>query len=290
MNLNVKTYIDIKEEFETKWNIFVKRRYKEKTRLQEASLYALRGSGKRIRPSLVLLCNQLGKNNTSSALTPAFAIEMIHIYSLIHDDLPLMDNDDLRRGRATVHKKFDETTALLTGNALLTDAFNLLCSMPANKSSLIIRELAQACGSMGILEGQMRDIHQENISISIDELRQTHTLKTGKLLEASCVIGGICACLEPDFIKALRTYGSLLGLSFQIVDDLIDELTTTGKSKGKDKKQNKNTYPQIIGKQKSYDLAHEYTCAANEVLQPYQDQYNIQPLKDLSAQLINRIN
>jgi len=216
--------------------------------LKEAQDYSLMAGGKRIRPALVIeVCKMLG-GDVKDALPLACAIEMIHTYSLIHDDLPCMDNDDLRRGKPTSHKAFGEATAILAGDGLLTDAFLLAASNPrAEVVQRAVRVLSQAAGSMGMVGGQVMDLEGETRRLSLDELLQLHAQKTGALICAAVQLGAIAAGEAEDSPawKALTTYANRIGLAFQVVDDVLDvtaDAALLGKSKGKDKAVNKTTF------------------------------------------------
>jgi len=193
--------------------------------LKEAVFYALFSGGKRVRPLIGLLCAESSlrpndRGSITSLIKPLIALEYVHTYSLIHDDLPCMDDDDERRGKPTVHKAFDEATAILAGDALLSDAF-YLASCAINNSSLICRELSHAIGSHGMVAGQVLDVFDKPSSQS-ENLKQINFLKTAKLFEASCVIGGLVVNANNSQIKALREFGQLFGLLFQMRDDELD--------------------------------------------------------------------
>ncbi|MBP6218569.1 MAG: polyprenyl synthetase family protein [Oligoflexales bacterium] len=246
--------------------------------LLSACHYALMGAGKRTRPLLVLSCNQLLDGHLEDALYPAAAVEMIHTYSLTHDDLPLMDNDDMRRGRPSVHKVFGDVTALLAGDALLTDAFSILSKRLNPQSTLsdsrrlqMVSELALSCGGCGMVLGQSRDMQSDENRISSPEaLEEMHSLKTGRLLAASCTIGALSATKSStgDLLR-LRQFGEKLGLAFQILDDLLDNKTGTGKSVGKDKIQGKFTFLSCWSEDKARERAEQLSEEAKKLLQPY---------------------
>lgn len=237
-------------------------------RLKSSMLYSLRAGGKRIRPILCLSCFSLGTEDENKILPFAAAIEMIHTYSLIHDDLPAMDNDDLRRGKPANHKAFDEATAILAGDALLTDAFGIACMADAPLSFLLeaLKRLSYAAGSSGMVGGQELDmLFTERKELSFDELCHMQALKTGMLIQASCLCGAILAGANPKLINSITLYGAALGAEFQIVDDILDITSTTeelGKPAGSDQKQGKATYPSLIGLQKSKEIAHEKATLA----------------------------
>jgi len=224
-------------------------------RLMEAVRYSLLAGGKRLRPSLVLrtfaACSGDGAGNERSALAAAGAIELIHTFSLVHDDLPAMDNDDLRRGRATNHKVFGEALALLAGDAMVTMAFELLAADAAGHLvGRLVAELAAASGPEGMIGGQVLDMEGEGKSLSMEELGVLHRKKTGALLTAACRMGAVAAEASAHKVNAITEFGRHLGLAFQIVDDILDVTSTAkqmGKATNKDAKKGKNTYPVLLG-------------------------------------------
>lgn len=245
--------------------------YLEETssRLIQAMRYSLLAPGKRIRPILVLLSCQACGGHRLPAMTAATAVEMVHAYSLIHDDLPTMDNDDLRRGRPTCHKAFDEATALLAGNALLTLAFQLMATgvFPTEIATECMNELASAAGAMGMIGGQMEDIQQEGKTEgTLELLKSLHARKTGALIAASCRIGAWIGQEDKEDYDAqifITKYAEQLGLAFQISDDLLDvqsDAKTMGKNTQKDAARGKLTYPGLLGiegAKRELQLAHE---------------------------------
>jgi len=237
-------------------------------RLHEAMRYALLGGGKRLRPVLALATADLF-GATHDPLPAAVAIECIHTYSLVHDDLPCMDNDDLRRGRATTHRQFDEATALLAGDALLTFAFQLIgthyAGQPALASALTL-EIANAAGSERLIGGQMEDLLAEKKSdATAGELEFIHLNKTAAMITVALLAGGLCGGATETQLTSLRTAGRHLGLAFQIVDDILDATADTaalGKTAGKDAKAGKTTYVKLHGLDGSRKFAREHTDAA----------------------------
>ena len=222
------------------------------TRLKEAMLYACSSGGKRIRPLLVLLISHLEKVELQKVLPVAASLEMIHTYSLIHDDLPGMDNDDYRRGKLTLHKQFDEATAILAGDALLTLAFEELaqCQLSDAKKVRAIQVLGSASGASGMITGQMRDIASEHQEITLEQLKQIHADKTGQLLLAAIRLGLLVLEDATPYEEALLKFGVHFGLAFQIQNDLQDvcwDSEKTGKVTGQDAALEKNTYPSILG-------------------------------------------
>jgi geranylgeranyl diphosphate synthase, type II len=229
-------------------------------RLVEAMQYSLLAGGKRLRPAMVMECfsackAQPDNDQRRSALAAAAAIELVHTFSLVHDDLPAMDDDELRRGKPTSHIVFGEALAILAGDAMLTLAFDVLASeaQPVLVGPLVA-ELSRATGSSGMIGGQVLDIESQNRSLDLPALQRIHRMKTAALLTASCRMGAIAAGADDTAMQAVTTYGEHLGQAFQIVDDLLD-LTATpqqlGKATRKDADRGKNTYPALLGEQQS---------------------------------------
>lgn len=228
--------------------------------------YSLLAEGKRLRPILCLASAESVGGSAKDVMTAACSLEMIHAYSLIHDDLPAMDNDTLRRGRPTCHIAFDEATAVLAGDALLTLAFELLATagLHNKKSSdkwlLALQIIANGAGHHGMIEGQMRDIASEGIRISAEELESIHTLKTGALITASVRAGAILGGGTTEEQERLAEYGRNIGLAFQVTDDILNvegDPVVMGKAVGTDSENNKNTYPATMGIEKSKTLARQ---------------------------------
>lgn len=220
-------------------------------RLKEAMLYAVQSGGKRIRPLLTLAVASAGTATNKAALDLACALEMIHTYSLIHDDLPGMDDDDMRRGRPTVHKAFDEATAILAGDALLTLAFEVAANANLEARQLVeaVKILSSASGMSGMISGQMKDIASEEVTITLEQMKEIHREKTGELLLAAVRLGNLFLSDETQK-EAFVSYATHFGLAFQIQNDLQDVCWTseqTGKETGKDSELSKNTYPSLLG-------------------------------------------
>ena len=220
-------------------------------RLKEAMLYAVQSGGKRIRPLLTLAIGASGTSTNEATLDLACALEMIHTYSLIHDDLPEMDDDELRRGRPTLHKAFDEATAILAGDALLTLAFEVAANanLEANQLVEAVKILSTASGMSGMISGQMKDIASEEATITLEEMKEIHREKTGELLLAAVRLGNLFV-LDSKMKEAFVSYATHFGLAFQIQNDLQDVCWTseqTGKETGKDSELSKNTYPSLLG-------------------------------------------
>ena len=236
-------------------------------RIVDAMNYSLQAGGKRLRPMLVLAgCEAVG-GELDDAQPVAAAFEMIHTYSLIHDDLPAMDDDDLRRGQPTCHKAFDEATAILAGDAMATYAFQVILSFVENPAKAVAagRELAVAAGLDGMVGGQMADLEGEGKTPSADELRYIHEHKTGALITGAVVCGGVIGGAKQDEIECLRRYGQSIGLAFQVIDDILDETATAeqlGKSPGKDSAADKMTYPRLYGLDGAKKYAEELVSKA----------------------------
>lgn len=216
----------------------------------EAMRYGVLGSGKRIRPILLLAANELCGGDEADALPAACALEMIHAYSLIHDDLPAMDDGQLRRGKPTTHKQFGEAIAILAGDALLTLAFEALTLCPEKVVAKLVLELARASGTMGMVGGQVVDIEWTGKDLELPTLEYIHSHKTGALIAASVRMGAISAGADDGILKTLTGYGRSLGLAFQIADDIIDVESpseVTGKDSGADAARGKSTYPALFG-------------------------------------------
>ncbi|HEY5717665.1 MAG TPA: farnesyl diphosphate synthase, partial [Motiliproteus sp.] len=223
-------------------------------RLQDAMRYSIFNGGKRLRPVLVYAACSALKGQDEQADAAASAVECIHAYSLIHDDLPAMDDDDLRRGKPTCHIAFDEATAILAGDALQALAFEILASdrnLSADHRIEMLRLLAQASGSQGMVGGQTLDMEGEDQQLSLEQLQEMHSLKTGALIRASVLLGGIASGrADEDALEALQQYADAIGLAFQIQDDILDIESSTeqlGKTQGADLARHKSTYPALLG-------------------------------------------
>jgi geranylgeranyl diphosphate synthase, type II len=238
-------------------------------RIHEAMRYAVLGGGKRIRPIVAIAAAEACGAEVEKLLVPIAALELIHTYSLVHDDLPAMDDDDLRRGRKTTHVVYGEAIGILTGDALLTEAFAWLARpvVDAERQLRAIREVASAVDSRGMIGGQVADMEGTSVEGTIEQLEFIHRNKTGKLLTASVVLGGLLAGAGEDVIGALRRYGDAVGLAFQIVDDLLDveeSAVTLGKTAGKDVAQQKLTYPALLGPETARAQVQALQAAAIE--------------------------
>jgi len=243
--------------------------------LHRAMRYSLFAGGKRMRPALCLAAAEACGGRQADALPLACAVECIHTYSLIHDDLPAMDNDDFRRGKPTNHKVFGEGIAVLAGDALLTQAFEIAAqckTFPRYPREQIILELARASGSRQLIAGQVADLEGEGRNISEDELKFIHERKTSALLCCSVRLGGMSANCTPAQLRALTGFGYHVGLAFQVIDDILDVTQTSeqlGKTAGKDAAEHKATYPALVGLEKSRRIAGQLTGRAFEALKHF---------------------
>ncbi|EHQ88111.1 polyprenyl synthetase family protein [Desulfosporosinus youngiae] len=249
----------------------------EKDILNESMYYSLIGGGKRIRPVLALASAEAVGGNPETILRAAVALELIHTYSLIHDDLPAMDNDDYRRGRLSNHKVFGEAQAILAGDALLTYAFELLADSDLGQPERqlrVIREVAVAAGKEGMVGGQVADLAGEGKSLTLNEIEEIHKAKTGALLTVSARLGGILAGGTEDQVKALTDYAKALGLAFQIKDDILDivgDSETLGKPAGSDLRQGKSTYVSLLGLEGAAQQLHAQILKAQSSLEVFDE-------------------
>lgn len=261
--------------------------------IHQAMRYSIFAGGKRIRPVLCIAAAEACGGNAATAMPAACAVETLHTYTLIHDDLPCMDNDDLRRGKPTNHKVFGEGIAVLAGDALLTEAFAMLARLPENASYSVadyVRELADATGSRQLIGGQVLDLEGEGRQLTIEELRAIHNGKTSALLTAAIRLGAMSAAAASEQLAALTTYGQNLGLAFQIIDDILDITSTPatlGKSIGKDEQAGKATYPALVGIDHARQEARDLTVAACKALDIFPEQQRTRLLA-LNDYLLNR--
>jgi geranylgeranyl diphosphate synthase type II len=243
--------------------------------IHKAMRYSLFAGGKRLRPVLTLAAAEACGGEMGCGIEAACAVECIHTYSLVHDDLPCMDDDDLRRGRPTNHKVFGEGIAVLAGDALLTAAFEILAKAPQTpryKTDSFVRELAQSAGSGWLIAGQVMDLESEGKSISRNDLRFIHQAKTAALLTSALRLGAMSANASPRKLAHLTEFGQSVGLAFQVIDDILDVTQTTeklGKTAGKDVEATKATYPAIFGLAQSKKIATTLTRKARTTLQPF---------------------
>src|SRR5438270_3419971 len=245
--------------------------------IHAAMRYSVFAGGKRIRPILCLETARIFSSDVTPAVHPACAIEFIHTYSLIHDDLPALDNDDLRRGKPTCHKKFGEAIAILAGDALLTIAFETIGATPvdAERRVAILNEVATAAGTVnGMVGGQVADLEAEGKQIAPEMLEYIHRSKTAALIRASVTSGALCAGAGAEDVRRLRRFGESIGWLFQVTDDILDveeSSAALGKTAGKDIAQKKATYPAIHGLQRSHEIANELAAKAVAEIGPYQE-------------------
>ncbi|MBQ4616203.1 MAG: polyprenyl synthetase family protein [Mailhella sp.] len=267
-------------------------------RLSEAMRYSLLAGGKRLRPVLCLAvaraCAPERADELTRAILPFVAgLEMIHTYSLIHDDLPSMDDDDLRRGKPTCHKAFDEATAILAGDALLTNAFSYMARAEVSAPLLLeaIRLTADAAGAAGMVGGQVLDLAGEGQKLTLDELRVLNAKKTGALLFNACECGAVLAGASPQMREAARTYGAELGIAFQITDDILDVVgdeATVGKEVRHDAESDKATWPSLIGLEASIGQARRHCAAAEAALEGLFSGADAEFLREAARKLVNR--
>lgn len=263
--------------------------------LLAAEKYSLFAGGKRIRPFLVIEFCKLFGGKTEAALPFACAIEMIHTYSLIHDDLPCMDNDDLRRGKPTNHKVFGYSTALLAGDGLLTHAFGVAASNPhvsAETALAAVKVISEAAGEFGMVGGQVIDLEGENQRLPLERLLKLHSMKTGALIRASCVMGALAAgcAIDSDEVSVADEYAQRIGLSFQIIDDILDvtaDEAELGKSIGSDAESNKTTFMSYYDVQGAREYASGLTAQAVSYIAELEGS---EALTDLAAYLLERKN
>ena len=246
--------------------------------LREAMRYSLLAGGKRLRPVLCLASCELAGGDAELAIPTAVALEMIHTMSLIHDDLPAMDNDDLRRGRPTNHKMFGEANAILAGDALLTRAFEMVAlrspGVSAERLLQVVGELSLASGAPGLVGGQVVDLESEGKSVDLETLEYIHLHKTGALLRACVISGALVAGADATLQAALHTYARGIGLAFQIIDDILDVTASSdvlGKTAGKDLTADKTTYPKLLGLEESRRRADGLVAEAKAALEPWRD-------------------
>ena len=255
--------------------------------------YSVFAGGKRIRPILCLETARIFDSNVAPAHYPACAIEFIHTYSLIHDDLPALDNDDLRRGKPTSHKKFGEATAILAGDALLTLAFETIAAAPvdAERRVAMLTEISTAAGTInGMVGGQVADLEAEGKRINPEMLEYIHRSKTAALIRASITAGALCAgASTEDDVARLRSFGENIGLLFQVTDDILDveeSSAALGKTAGKDVAQQKATYPAVYGLERSHEIANDLAAKAIAELAPYGDRAS--RLREIAEYLVLR--
>ena len=264
-------------------------------RLLEAMTYSLMAGGKRFRSVLCVAAAEAVGGNLEDVLPPACALEMVHTYSLIHDDLPAMDDDDLRRGQPTCHKAFDEATAILAGDALLTLAFQTLSSIAAGSDQQavkwlrVIQLISHAAGYCGMIQGQMLDITSEGNQLALNELKSMHRLKTGALIEVSSRCGAELVDANSSQIQLLESYARYIGLAFQVTDDILNvegDPAIMGKAVGTDKLRQKSTYPSLLGLEESKTFARKLIDSALQALGSFDQK--AEPLRAIARYIIDR--
>jgi geranylgeranyl diphosphate synthase, type II len=301
MNFQLSKYLKEKQALINKYLDHILSNFDPKRDLIMAMRHSLMAGGKRLRPTLCLAAaNACSENCEELALPAACAIEFIHTYSLIHDDLPAMDDDNLRRGQPTCHKKFSESTAILAGDALLTHAFYILSgpesifeSYPdANIRLQLISKISEAAGISGMIEGQMMDMQLEKHQLSyenIDTLKHMHSLKTGKMLIVSLESGALSVCADTDKIIALVRFGKNIGLAFQVIDDILNiegDQKKTGKTQGSDLVHQKTTFPTMMGIEGSRTFAKQLIEDANDCLSSFDEKAD--SLRAIAEYIIKR--
>jgi geranylgeranyl diphosphate synthase, type II len=291
--MDLKRYLATRAaEVDAAIGVFLPKAKERPATIHSAMRYAVFAGGKRLRPVLCLAAAEASGGEVSHALAPACAVELMHTYSLVHDDLPAMDDDDLRRGRPTCHKVYGEGMAVLCGDALLTEAFIVLAQTPVSKrygTRDYIAELALTGGSRKLIGGQVMDLEGEGKKLTKKELVRIHEAKTAALLTTSLRLGAMCANATPAKLEALTTFGYNLGLAFQVIDDILDVTQSTevlGKTAGKDQAVEKATYPSVIGLDASRREAAKLTAAAMGALKPFGKK--AMRLEEIAAYLLKR--
>src|SRR6266513_1704482 len=276
--VNLKKYLQTRQkEIDRALDRYLPKASTKPATLHKAMRYSLFAGGKRLRPILCLAAAETCRTNVNDALPLACAVECIHTYSLVHDDLPSMDNDDFRRGRPTCHKVFGDGIAVLAGDALLTIAFEIVSTAkpaPRYDISILLREVAVAAGSQRLIAGQVADLEAEGKRVKRDQLQFIHENKTAAMLKSSVRLGAMSANVDARKLSAITQFGDRLGLAFQVIDDILDVTQTSeilGKSAGKDVTAKKATYPAVIGLEKSRAEARGLTRQAHDALSVFQE-------------------
>ena len=291
--MNLKNYLVTRQKV-IDWELdrYLPKANAKPATIHRAMRYSLFAGGKRLRPILCLAAAEACRGRINDALPLACAVECIHTYSLVHDDLPSMDNDDFRRGRPTCHKVFGEGIAVLAGDALLTIAFEIVSRAKPGRRydmSTLLREIAVAAGSQKLIAGQVADLEAEGKALTVPALRYIHERKTSALLCCSVRLGGMSGNCSSAQLQALTDFGYHVGLAFQIIDDILDITQTSeqlGKTAGKDTQAQKATYPAIVGLEKSRHIARQLTDRAFRALKPFRGK--AQALEALAAFLLKR--
>ncbi len=291
--MDLKTYLANRAaEVDAALDAFLPKAKERPGTIHAAMRYSVFAGGKRLRPVLCLAAAEACGGEISDALAPACAVELMHTYSLVHDDLPAMDDDDLRRGRPTCHKVYGEGMAVLCGDALLTESFIVLAKTPAAKrygAREYITELAETGGSRKLIGGQVMDLEGEGKKLTKRDLVRIHEAKTAALLTTSLRLGGMTANASTAKLEALTKFGRALGLAFQVIDDILDVTQSTevlGKTAGKDAAVEKSTYPSILGLDASRKEAARLTKAAMDALKPF-GKKGVR-LREIAAHLLQR--
>ena len=292
--MNLKTYLRTRQKMiDRALDRYLPKANRKPSTLHRAMRYSLFAGGKRLRPILCLAAAEACRGKIDDALPLACALECIHTYSLVHDDLPSMDNDDFRRGRPTCHKVFGEGVAVLAGDALLTTAFEIVSRAkprPRYDMSTLLREMAVAAGSQKLIAGQVADLEAEGKNVKRRELQFIHENKTAAILKSSVRLGAMSANADARKLSAITRFGQRLGLAFQIIDDILDVTQTSevlGKSAGKDAAAHKATYPAVIGLEKSRAEAKRLTRDAHDALLEF-GAFDAEPLHALANYLLER--
>jgi geranylgeranyl diphosphate synthase type II len=293
-NVNIKTYLVSRQKLiERALDRYLPKAKAKPATLHQAMRYSLFAGGKRLRPILCLAAAEACGGKIGNAIPLACALECIHTYSLVHDDLPSMDNDDFRRGRPTCHKVFGDGIAILAGDALLTIAFEIVSNAkpaPRHDTSILLREIAVAAGSQKLIAGQVADLEAEGKNVKRDQLQFIHENKTAAILKSSVRLGAMSANADARKLSAVTRFGQRLGLAFQIIDDILDVTQTSeilGKSAGKDVAAKKATYPAVIGLEKSRAEARRLTRQAHNALSVFSNR-DAEPLHSLANYLLER--
>jgi geranylgeranyl diphosphate synthase, type II len=292
--MNLKAYLrSRRKEIDRALDYYLPKTNVKPATLHKAMRYSLFAGGKRLRPILCLAAAEACRGKVSNALPLACALECIHTYSLVHDDLPSMDNDDYRRGRPTCHRVFGDGIAVLAGDALLTIAFEIVSkakTAPRYDMSTLLREIAVAAGSQKLIAGQVADLEAEGRKVKRDQLRFIHENKTAAILKSSIRLGAMSANADTKKLRAVTQFGHGLGLAFQVIDDILDVTQSSeilGKSAGKDIAAKKATYPAVIGLEKSRAEARRLTRQAHDALSVFRDG-EAEPLHCLANYLLER--
>ena len=295
--IEIKEYLKSYQEDVNKKILELLNELDNSSRVVQAMLYSISAGGKRIRPILAIAAAEAVHAQVSDVLPVACAIEMIHTYSLIHDDLPAMDNDTLRRGKPTSHMQYDEATAILAGDALLTFAFEILSYTENNSEKNLSRKLkiiyvmAKAAGCRGMIQGQMQDICAEGNKLDLDALTTMHALKTGALIEASIVVGALFGNAGQEKMNSLHSYAQHIGLAFQVVDDILNvsgDPAKLGKAVGTDTVRGKNTFPGLMGMAKATTYAESLVQTALKAVSHFDNKAD--PLRAIAQYIIDRNN